>query len=90
MGAYDHALFRKVTEELDAQTETPFLKVLLTLSSHEPFDVPMRRFENRYLNSVAYTDSCLGVFVSDLKKANGGTIPWLCCFLTMLTVIRIR
>jgi len=68
-GAYDHALFRKVTEELDAQTETPFLKVLLTLSSHEPFDVPMRRFENRYLNSVAYTDSCLGVFVSDLKKS---------------------
>jgi len=68
-GAYDHALFNKVSEDLKQQTLTPFMKVVLTLNSHEPFDVPVHRFEDKYLNSVAYTDSCLGVFISDLKKS---------------------
>lgn len=45
----------------------PFMKVFLTLSSHEPFDVPFSRFSDLYLNSVAYTDSCLGDFVDRLK-----------------------
>lgn len=67
-GAYDDALFRKVLSDLETQVDTPFCKVMLTLSSHEPFDVPSRRFENKYLNSAAYTDSCLGVFISSLKK----------------------
>lgn len=44
------------------------MKMFLTLSSHEPFDVPMHRLEDKYLNSVAYTDSCLGAFVSRLKQ----------------------
>ena len=67
-GAYDHALFRRVIEDLRQPQQTPFFKSLLTLNSHEPFDVPMHRFDNEYLNAVAYTDSCLGIFVSDLKQ----------------------
>lgn len=69
-GAYDHALFRRVMEDIRQQQETPFFKLMLTLNSHEPFDVPMRRFEHKYLNAVAYTDSCLGVFIDDLKKSS--------------------
>lgn len=67
-GAYDHALFRRATEDIRSQCGRPFFKLLLTLNSHEPFDVPMSRFENKYLNAVAYTDSCLGDFVDSLKR----------------------
>ena len=44
------------------------MKMFLTLSSHEPFDVPMNRLEDKYLNSIAYTDSCVGDFVEKLKR----------------------
>ncbi len=68
-GAYDHILFDRVTKELNEQKDTPFLKLILTLSSHEPYDVPMAKLSNPYLNSVAYTDSCVGAFISDLKRS---------------------
>lgn len=45
----------------------PFLKVMLTLSSHEPFDVEYHHFKDPYVNSVAYSDSCLGAFIDKLK-----------------------
>lgn len=68
-GVPDHVTFDEVYRLIAAQPEgKPFMKMFLTLSSHEPFDVPMNRLEDKYLNSVAYTDSCLGDFVSKLKK----------------------
>jgi phosphoglycerol transferase MdoB-like AlkP superfamily enzyme len=39
-GYHDHLVLQKVFDEIDS-TQTPFFKVILTLSSHEPFDVPM-------------------------------------------------
>lgn len=45
-----------------------FFKTFLTLSSHEPFDVDMKRFKDPYANSLAYTDSCLYEFIGKLKK----------------------
>lgn len=50
--------------------EAPFLKVILTLSSHEPFDVPVTTFDEPYLNSVHYTDECIGDFVSALRQTD--------------------
>lgn len=47
--------------------DTPFFHVLLTLSSHEPWEVPMRRLADDRQNAFAYTDSCLGVLVDSLK-----------------------
>jgi phosphoglycerol transferase MdoB-like AlkP superfamily enzyme len=45
--------------------------MLFSLSSHEPFDVPnFQRLEDPYLNSIAYTDSCLGVLVRKIKKSD--------------------
>lgn len=41
---------------------------VITLSSHEPFDVPERNFDNDYINSVFYTDECIGKFVQQLKE----------------------
>jgi phosphoglycerol transferase MdoB-like AlkP superfamily enzyme len=47
------------------------LGTFLTLSSHEPFEVPYRRLAHPYLNSVAFTDSCLGLFIDRLRKEPG-------------------
>lgn len=67
-GARDEFAFSKLQEQIAAEKNTPYFKAFLTLSSHEPFDVPTVRFDDPYLNSVFYTDSCLGVFVDEIKK----------------------
>lgn len=67
-GALDEKTFARFREEIEKETEKPFFKMFLTLSSHEPFDVPMKRFDDPYLNSVAYTDSCIGEFIGHLKQ----------------------
>lgn len=73
-GAPDHILFDKATREIvhryNHQHKEHYFDVILTLSSHEPFDVPTTdKFGNLYLNSIAYTDSCLGAFVDSLKQS---------------------
>jgi phosphoglycerol transferase MdoB-like AlkP superfamily enzyme len=59
--------FNNIKEE-----KTPFFAALFTLSSHEPYDVPFSKFKGtdettKFKNSVAYTDSCLGVFMDRLQ-----------------------
>lgn len=49
--------------------ERPFFSAALTLSSHEPWEVPMQRLQHPRWNSFAYTDSCLGAFVDRLKAS---------------------
>ena len=41
--------------------------VVLTLSSHEPWEVPMQKLVDERRNSFAYTDSCLGVLMDSLR-----------------------
>ena len=73
-GVHDHIVFQKALEECDT-TRNPFFKVILSLSSHEPFDVPMvPRFpgndgENLFLNSCYYTDKCIGDFIIKAKAS---------------------
>lgn len=66
-GVRDDRMFDYLREQMKQTQEQPWLKVFLTLSSHEPFEVPYHHFDDVYLNSVAYTDSCLGAFISDVK-----------------------
>lgn len=68
-GVPDHLMFDYVYDVVtrDANPDKPFFKTFLTISSHEPFDVPYHHFEDAYVNSVAYTDSCLGSFIDRLK-----------------------
>lgn len=47
----------------------PSFTVLLTLSSHEPWEVPVRMLENNRMNSFAYADSCIGVLVDSLRNS---------------------
>lgn len=41
----------------------------LTLSSHEPFEVPYSRLEEKIPNAFAYTDECLGKLIDGLKQS---------------------
>lgn len=39
-----------------------------TLNSHEPFEVPYQRLEDKVQNAFAYTDHCLGTFIDRLRE----------------------
>lgn len=68
-GVPDQHVFNALRSEIENQHEFPFLKVIQTQSSHHPFDVPYKsRHTDPYLNSVAYTDSCLGEFIRQFRQ----------------------
>lgn len=75
-GAHDGVLFDRVLADL-RQQPTPFFVTAFTLSSHEPFDVPMHTHfpgtdeVSRFRNSVYYTDYELGRFLRTAQRA-----PW--------------
>jgi phosphoglycerol transferase MdoB-like AlkP superfamily enzyme len=71
-GVHDQFVFNHFFNDLK-QKQQPFFATLFTLSSHEPYDVPMPpKFKGsdettKFKNSVAYTDSCIGVFMNNLS-----------------------
>jgi len=67
-GVPDHLVFNWIISDLARDQKEPFMKIILTLSSHEPFEVPFHKLKNPYLNSVAYTDSCLGQFIDRFRQ----------------------
>jgi len=73
-GAHDHLVFEKLIAELP-NTASPFFHILLSLSSHEPFTVPMETVfpgndgDHKFANSAHYTDQVLGQFVQQLKAS---------------------
>ncbi|RSK24140.1 LTA synthase family protein [Hymenobacter metallilatus] len=75
-GAHDHVLLHRMLQELPRQRQ-PFFVTAFTLSSHEPFDVPMRpRFAgtdeaSQFRNSVYYTDHVVGRFLAEARRQ-----PW--------------
>ncbi len=48
---------------------TPFLAGWLTLSSHEPFEVPFEAFDDRMTNAFAFTDDCIGRFIERVRAS---------------------
>ena len=58
----------KTLLEMTQKAQEPFLIGYSTLSSHEPWDVPVRKFEDEKLNAFYYLDACIGDFVEALKK----------------------
>lgn len=57
-------MYRTIAE---IDTTARWMMVWQTLSSHEPWDVPYHRLEDKKLNAFAYTDQCLGDLVDSLK-----------------------
>ena len=83
-GAHDGELFDRLQRDLPQQP-TPFFVTAFTLSSHEPFDVPMRRHfpgtdeTSLFRNSVYYTDAELGRFLRVARRQ-----PWFAHTLLVL------
>lgn len=69
-GYADDAVIDVFTDHVlaEAAAHRPFFAAMLTLSSHEPFDVPQRRFDDPMLNAMAFTDACLGRFVERVRQ----------------------
>jgi phosphoglycerol transferase MdoB-like AlkP superfamily enzyme len=72
-GAWDHVLFNRVLLETPS-SEKGFFKTILTLTSHEPFQIPTKPLldgkdeDTRFLNSLHYTDQSIGDFIREAKK----------------------
>ena len=73
-GVHDHVVFNRLLDELKQEAVTystdsvPQYRVLQTSSSHEPFDVPFQKLDNKILNAFAYTDDCIGNFIRSFRQ----------------------
>jgi phosphoglycerol transferase MdoB-like AlkP superfamily enzyme len=74
-GVHDEVLLNRLFDSLSSATQ-PFAYSALTLSSHEPFEVPMdpvfkgKDVLSMFKNSVYYTDKVLGEFIDKAKKSD--------------------
>lgn len=50
--------------------EKPFFWACQTISSHEPWEVPYHRLDNKVHNAFAYTDHCVGQFLDSLSRTS--------------------
>ena len=75
-GAHDEFVFKKQIDGLKAEKE-PFFSVVLTLSTHEPFEVTMKtpfnggEEQELFKKAAYYTDYCLFNYFNEAKKQ-----PW--------------
>lgn len=71
-GAFDGAVYRKMLGEF-GRKRAPFFSTFLTLTNHEPFDIPGKpRFpgddvQNKFRSTAFYADSCLGAFIREAR-----------------------
>ncbi|WP_207534940.1 LTA synthase family protein [Desertivirga arenae] len=76
-GAYDDVVYRRLSNDLNKKKGKPFFSALLTLTNHEPFELPVKphfpgeEIENKFRSTAYYSDSCLTAFI---KSAKGS--PW--------------
>jgi phosphoglycerol transferase MdoB-like AlkP superfamily enzyme len=78
-GAFDHTLLERANLDLKTYKQ-PFFVNILTLSSHEPFELPAGDWglpnfdakkadvDDHFKNAMHYTDKALGQFMEDAKK----------------------
>jgi phosphoglycerol transferase MdoB-like AlkP superfamily enzyme len=72
-GAHDGIVFKRFQSEL-SQLKQPFFATMLTLSNHEPFEIPETpRFPgtdlpNLFRSTAFYTDKSLGAFIRSARK----------------------
>lgn len=75
-GAHDHVVLRQQLEAL-SRVPQPFFQVVFTLSSHEPFEVPMAPVfpgtgkQPAFLNALHYADQSIGRFLDEASRQ-----PW--------------
>lgn len=75
-GAHDGFVLDRLLNDLNTEKE-PFFASMLTLSSHEPFEVPIKsRFKgtslpDQFRKAANYTDICIGEFFAKARRE-----PW--------------
>ena len=67
-GVQDDITFSRLLTDVKQRRDSLWFGGFLSLSSHEPFEVPYNRLEDKICNAFAYTDSCLGAFVDSLRN----------------------
>ena len=67
-GVQDDITFSRLLTDVRQRRDSLWFGGFLSLSSHEPFEVPYNRLEDKICNAFAYTDSCLGAFVDSLRN----------------------
>jgi phosphoglycerol transferase MdoB-like AlkP superfamily enzyme len=77
-GAHDHVVFNRLLNDLNTNPiDKPFFYTMFTLSSHEPFEVPVETViggsdeQSKFLNAMHYADRSLGSFIEEAKQQ-----PW--------------
>jgi phosphoglycerol transferase MdoB-like AlkP superfamily enzyme len=74
-GVHDEFVFEKFYEEA-GNAPQPFFKLMMTQSSHEPFEVPMETVfagedkQSKFINSGHYTDKTLGEFMRKARQSD--------------------
>jgi len=77
LGYPDGEMFPYLVKETTKKLKQPFISAMFTLSSHSPYDQPMKDVvewggrDKGYLNSIVYTDKSIGEFIKEAKKQ-----PW--------------
>ena len=67
-GVQDGITFSRLLADVTGRKDSLWFEAFLSLSSHEPFEVPYSRLDDKICNAFAYTDSCLGAFVDSLRN----------------------
>ncbi len=56
--------------DMATTAQEPFVIGYSTLSSHQPWDVPIQHFDDEVLNAFYYLDDCLGRFVERFRQSD--------------------
>ena len=69
-GVRDDIMFGELARQIaDYDTKSqPFFIGFSTLSSHEPWDVPLKKMDDEILNAFCYLDQCIGTFMDASRQ----------------------
>ena len=67
-GVRDDLMFRSLLDDIKRETSPHWMKTILTLSSHEPWDVPTHDLDDEVYNAFHYLDRCVGTFIDSLRQ----------------------
>ena len=68
-GVRDGITFETLYQMITRKHASPFLYGFSTLSTHQPWDVPIHQYDDEILNAFYYLDQCIGDFVERLRKS---------------------
>ena len=69
-GVCDEITFKTLSEMVLSHTDgKPFLIGYSTLSSHEPWDVPVKKYKEKQYNGFSYVDQCIGTFLKTMRQS---------------------